>query len=114
MKIIFIQIIISTAVFAQNINFNSPENIKLFADYLFCDRDYLRAVDEYGKYLNYSEDDTVQFKIALAFSLMDDHTNAIKNFDKLSNESPFYQNSRIEELKSLFKLKLFSQLSLKV
>ncbi len=114
MKIFIIQIIISTVVLAQSVDFNSPENIKLFADYLFCDRDYLRAVDEYEKYLNFFDNDTIRFKIALAFSSMDEHTNALKNFNKLSEASQLYQLSQIEELKSFFKLKLFPQLSSKV
>ena len=114
MKIFIIQIIISTVVLAQSVDFNSPENIKLFADYLFCDHDYLRAIDEYEKYLNFFDNDTIRFKIALAFSLMDEHTNALKNFNKLSEASQLYQLSQIEELKSFFKLKLFPQLSSKV
>ncbi len=66
MKVLLIQIIISITALSQNINFNSPENIKLFADYLFCDHDYLRAIDEYEKYLKFSDEDTVRFKIAIA------------------------------------------------
>jgi len=114
MKIFIIQIIISTVVLAQSVDFNSPENIKLFADYLFCDHDYLRAIDEYEKYSNFFDNDTIRFKIALAFSSMDEHTNALKNFNKLSEASQLYQLSQIEKLKSFFKLKLFPQLSSKV
>lgn len=113
MKVLLFQIIISAAVLAQNINFNSPENIRLFADYLFCDRDYLRAIDEYEKYLSYSDEDTIRFKIALAFSAIGDQYNAIKNFNSLQETSKLYQISRIEELKSLFNLKQFSQLNSK-
>ncbi|KAB2851744.1 MAG: hypothetical protein F9K42_04720 [Ignavibacterium sp.] len=113
MKVLLFQIIISAAVLAQNINFNSPENIRLFADFLFCDRDYLRAIDEYEKYLSYSDEDTIRFKIALAFSAIGDQYNAIKNFNSLKETSKLYQISRIEELKSLFNLKQFSQLNSK-
>lgn len=113
MKVLLFQIIISAAALAQNINFNSPENIKLFADYLFCDRDYLRAIDEYEKYLSYSDEDTIRFKIALAFSAIGDQYNAIKNFNSLQETSKLYQISRIEELKLLFNLKQFSQLNSK-
>lgn len=113
MKVLLFQIIISAAALAQNINFNSPENIRLFADFLFCDRDYLRAIDEYEKYLSYSDEDTIRFKIALAFSAIGDQYNAIKNFNSLQETSKLYQISRIEELKSLFNLKQFSQLNSK-
>ncbi len=63
--------------------------------------------------MKFSDEDTVRFKIAIAFSAIDDQTNAIRYFNKLPETSRFYQLSRIEELKSLFKLKLFSELNSK-
>nr|MCU0345197.1 hypothetical protein [Ignavibacterium sp.] len=64
-KIYFFIILSSSLIFSQHIDFNSPQNIKLFADYLFCDKDYLRAIDEYEKYISLVEDDSIQFKICL-------------------------------------------------
>lgn len=111
MKIFLFQIIISTFVLAQNIDLNSPQNIKLFADYLFCEQDYLRAIDEYEKYLKYLDNDTIKFKIALAYSNMDDNANALNSFNRLSKTSVFYELSQIEKLKSLFEQKYFAQLN---
>lgn len=112
MKILFIQIFFSILVLAQNIEFNSPQNIKLFADYLFCEQDYLRAIDEYEKYLKYLDNDTIKFKIALAYSNMNENENAFQSFSRLSKNSKLYGLSQIEKLKSLFELKLFSELKL--
>jgi TM2 domain-containing membrane protein YozV len=51
-----------------SINFHSPENIKRFADYLFCEGDYLRAVEEYESIQDIMRNDTINFKIMLAYS----------------------------------------------
>ena len=41
----------------KQIDFNSEKNIKKFADYLFCDKDYLRAAEEYQKLNGYEGND---------------------------------------------------------
>ena len=81
---------------------HSPQNIKLFADYLFCDKDYLRAIDEYEKYLSVFDDDSIQFKIAVGYSAMNDQPNAFKKFSSIKKTSSFYEQSKIEILKSLY------------
>jgi tetratricopeptide (TPR) repeat protein len=104
----FIFLIFSSIVFSQeknnlaNENLSSPSNIKLFADFLFNQKDYLRAVDEYERYLNFVPDDTIQFKIALAYSLMNNFNEAAKRFNIISENSSFYKPARIEFLKSIF------------
>lgn len=87
---------------AQQIDFNSPKNIKLFADFLFCDKDYLRAIDEYEKYLSFVEDDSIEFKIAISFSKIDDQINALNKFNLIKKSSIFYASSEMEKLKSLY------------
>jgi TM2 domain-containing membrane protein YozV len=101
-KVIGLIFIFFTSVFSQQINFQSPQNIKLFADFLFCDKDYLRAIDEYEKYLITNSDDSVQFRIAFCYSLMNDQTHAMQKFDLINCSSPMYELSRMEKLKSLF------------
>lgn len=71
-KIFILTLFLFTVIYPQQINFNSPQNIKSFADYLFCDKDYLRAIEEYEKYLNIVQDDSIQFKIALSYSNIND------------------------------------------
>ena len=95
-------------MFSQQIDFQSPENIKLFADFLFCDNDYLRAIDEYEKYLVAVDDDSVQFKVAIAYSSMNDCGNAINKLSLIKITSPFYEQSKIELLKSLYLLNIDS------
>jgi len=94
--------ILFTSGFSQQIDFHSPQNIKQFADFLFCDKDYLRAIDEYEKYLNINDNDTARFKIALGYSLINDQTNALQKFRLIAESSLFYEQSRMERLKSLF------------
>lgn len=102
--IIIFMIILSSSKFAQQIDLQSPSNIKLFADYLFCEKDYLRAIDEYEKYLRTNEDDSIQFKIAFSFLEIGRYENAIEKFTKVKRTSSFYEASKIERLKLYFLL----------
>ena len=102
LKLFFFITLLTSLIFSQQIDFNSPSNIKLFADYLFCDKDYLRAIDEYEKYLQIVEDDSVQFKIAIGYSVINDQSNAYKKFSSIKRTSSFYEQSKIEMLKSLY------------
>jgi TM2 domain-containing membrane protein YozV len=101
-KTFFFAVILSSIILPQQIDFQSPQNIKLFADFLFCDKDYLRAIDEYEKYLRLIDDDSIQFKIALGYSAMNDQNNAYYKLISTKATSPFYEQSKIEMLKSLY------------
>lgn len=105
LKSIFIFFFTSVIIYSQQIDFHSAKNIKLFADYLFCDNDYLRAIDEYEKYLSVVEDDSIRFKIAIGFSLMNDEKTAFQKLVLIKDTSPFYEQSKIERLKSLYLIK---------
>jgi len=100
-KIFFLLVVILFPIYGQQIDIHSPKNIKKFADFLFCDKDYLRAIDEYKKYLQVVEDDTANYKIALGYSLINDQSNALQEFSSINNSSALYEQSRIEVLKSL-------------
>jgi TM2 domain-containing membrane protein YozV len=102
LKLFFFIALLSSFIFSQKIDFNSPQNIKLFADYLFCDKDYLRAINEYEKYLSVVDDDSVHFKVAIGYSAINDQTNACKKFSSIQKTSSFYEQSKIEMLKSLY------------
>lgn len=101
-KILFLILFLCSSIISQQINFNSPENIKLFADYLFCDKDYLRAIDEYKKYLLLADNDSVEFKIAMGYSNINDQINASNRFSLTKKSSPFYEQSKMEMLKSIY------------
>jgi TM2 domain-containing membrane protein YozV len=100
-KIFFLLVVILSPIYGQQIDIHSPKNIKKFADFLFCDKDYLRAIDEYKKYLEVVNNDTIRFKIALGYSLINDQSNALQEFSSINNSSALYEQSRIEVLKSL-------------
>ena len=101
---IFFIFLLSSVQFAQQvtIEFKSNANIKRFANYLFCNKDYLRAANEYerltGDYIN----DTTQFKIALAYSFITDYPNALDRFSAINNLSVFFYNTQLEQLKIKF------------
>ncbi len=101
-KTFFFAIILSSIILPQQIDFQSPQNIKLFADFLFCDKDYLRAIEEYENYLRVVDDDSIQFKIAIGYSAMSDFRNAGSKLSQIKTTSPFYEQSKIEMLKSLY------------
>lgn len=69
LKLIIIFLFITLKIFPQSdsFDFKSAGNIKLFADYLFCEGDYLRAAEDYEK-ISLTADDTIRFKIMLCYS----------------------------------------------
>jgi TM2 domain-containing membrane protein YozV len=68
--------------------FNSPENIKNFADFLFCSRDFLRAAGEYERLLKITENDTIRCKLALSFFNTAKYSAASDCFKTLPAGSP--------------------------
>ncbi len=97
--------------FAQNkIDFHSPENIKQFGDHLFCEKDYLRAYDEYANYLAYVNDDTVRFKSALVLQRIGSFDDALKQFSDIPSCSNLFRDSKEEYFRTLFLKKDFSAL----
>lgn len=82
--------------------FNSPEEIKLFADFLFCEKDFLRAAEEYQKVLNVSKNDTILFMQALSYSSIGDYETASKKFREVPLTSGRFINSQEELCKINF------------
>ncbi len=107
-KLIIFLFLLTSFSFAQeknpsgNIDLFSPPNIKIFGDYLYCQKDYLRAIGEYQRYLSLVSNDTIEFKIALAYSGMGDFNKAEEKFEQIKSNSPFYSDAKLEEIKSLF------------
>ncbi len=109
MKSVLVSLIIfSSIAFSQEnksadtLNLFSPSNIKNFADYLFCQQDYLRAAAEYQRYLSFGSNDTVEFKIGIAYSSMGDYNSAADKFNSIKKNSLFYPIAQMEFLKSVF------------
>jgi hypothetical protein len=107
-KIFLTILILSSIIFSQGKkhleggNLYSPPNIKSFADYLFCQKDYLRAANEYEKYLGLVKNDTIEFKIALSYSYMNNFEEASKRFMSIKESSLFYKSAHTQYLKSIF------------
>jgi tetratricopeptide (TPR) repeat protein len=101
-KITLFIFLFTSLILSQQIDFNSSQNIKLFADFLFCNKDYLRAIDEYERYLKMCENDSIQFKIAYGFLQMGNYQNAIEKFSAIKSNSIFYDAAGIEKLKVFF------------
>ena len=107
MKWILIIILIGTSCcFCQSISveFNSPENIRKFADHLFCEKDYLRAIFEYERLLGNDADDTLLFKIGLGYSFIRDYQNGNNNFSRVTSSSIWYDDAKLQQLKLYFLL----------
>lgn len=101
MKLTFLILLFSSSLLAQ-LNLQSPENIKRFADYLYCSKDYLRAGEEYDKYYSSVKDDTIQFKSALSYLMTGDLSTASIKMMSINNRSSFYLASRDEIAKINF------------
>ena len=101
-KIIFLIILFSLTVKSQTSNpLNSPENIRKFADHLFVEKDYLRSVFEYEKLLQYGRNDTVEFKIPIAYQQMGKYSLALQKFSGINKKSVYYKESEREYYKTL-------------
>ncbi len=109
---LFILLWITTVQFAQtdNVDFNSPHNIKKFADYLFCDKDYLRAALEYERLVEIDRTDTIEFKIALSYSYMKDYYSATQKFSGIIKPSVYFNEAKLEEMKVNFLINDFAGL----
>jgi hypothetical protein len=105
-------LLIAPCHFAQEkqIDFCSEKNIKKFADYLFCDKDYLRAANEYERLTAYARNDTIIFKTGLAYLFINDYRSSIDNFAKIPYSSSFYINSNLEQMKVHFLMNDYSGL----
>jgi TM2 domain-containing membrane protein YozV len=111
-EILFFLIYFIPVQFAQtgNIDFNSPDNIKSFADYLFCDKDYLRAALEYERLAETNIDDTIEFKIALSYSHIEDYHTAIKKFSIIPKSSVYFNEAKLEGMRAHFLINDFTGL----
>lgn len=84
----------------KDFDFSSPTNIKKFADFLFRDRDYLRAALEYERLISSEVKDTLLFKIAFSYSTIGDYPSAIKFFGKIPSSSSYVNESKLELIKT--------------
>jgi tetratricopeptide (TPR) repeat protein len=77
-----------------------PKNIRSFAEYLFDDGQYLRAVGEYQRFLFASDSfpqnaDSIFFKIALCYRFSENYKKSINYFQKIASE--YEQSNLLDE-----------------
>jgi hypothetical protein len=104
--IIFLQ----NLLFPQDANIYSAGNRRLFADYLYCQKDYLRAVNEYQDITGLSSNDTIRFKTGLAYLKMGKYDSASVHFSQVGNNSYFIDEAKREFFKSQFLLDNYNTL----
>ena len=115
MKIIFLFILFSFTIKPQTSNLlHTPANTRKFADHLFSGKDYLRSVFEYGKLPEYEKNDTIEFKIPLAYQLMGKYDLALEKFLSVNKESVYYDQSIKEYYKTLLQAGRYNELQSKL
>lgn len=84
----------SQIILPQSFDFNSSENIKKFANYLYCTDDYIRAISEYERYLLTNDKsifpvdyDTIRYKISVSQINLKKYDEASHNLELLFNSN---------------------------
>lgn len=90
-------------------NFFSPYNRLKFGNYLYEDKDYLRAANEFREYLKVFSNDTVQFKFANSFYKIERFTEAADNFKGLFFSFSLSEEARLMYYESIFFQKDFKK-----
>ncbi len=86
----------------QGENIFSPENRLKFGNYLYKEKDYLRALPELKEYLKTKTDDTTQFRFADCFFRLNRFSEAEYNFRTLFSSPTLADESRLKFFESLF------------
>lgn len=94
--------LIHSVTFAQSSSFDfySLENIKKFADHLFCEGDYLRAIEQYEQIDNQLVNDTIHFKIMIGYSELSLYQNSNDYLKTLSAGSKLFPDAYLLSLKN--------------
>ncbi|HSW55290.1 MAG TPA: hypothetical protein VLH59_09380 [Ignavibacteriaceae bacterium] len=78
---------------SSSFDFHSPENIKKFADHLFCEGDYLRAIEQYELINENLDNDTIKFKVMLGYSELGFFSESNDFFRGINDKSIFYPDA---------------------
>ena len=101
---------INKAQSATNNSFLSSGNRLKFGNYLFSEKDYLRAMNEYREYLKTADNDTVRFKFAECFFRIGRYDEAMENFKGLFYYSDISEEAQLGFYRSIFFKNDFTQL----
>ena len=92
----------------MNISAQSPlgflnvENRLKFGDHLFCDGDYLRAIDEYNFVLSERDNDSLKLKIGIAYQKLGRFNDAEKYFGGFSKSSLLADEVHFEYYRTIY------------
>jgi TM2 domain-containing membrane protein YozV len=87
---------------ARNNNYFSPDKRLQFGTYLYKDKDYLRAANEFKEYLKINSSDTIQFRLSNSFFKVGRFTEASDNFKGLFFSSTISEEARLMFFESSF------------
>jgi tetratricopeptide (TPR) repeat protein len=85
---------------SEEIEYFKPQNIRRFADYLFDEKQYIRAAGEYQRFLFATDSfpgnaDSIFFRIALCYRFNENYKSSINYFQKIAVE--YKQSGLMEE-----------------
>ena len=97
-----ILLLIPLSVLSQStsFDFHSTENIKKFADHLFCEGDYLRAIEQYDLINHELDNDTIEFKVMLGYSELGLFQESNEIFEGVNLKSIFYPDAYLLSMKN--------------
>lgn len=98
----------------ESLDYYTPENVLKFADYLFEQGDYIRATNEYQRYLFYQpkSSEEIRYKIALCYRLGGNQEQSIQAFQELlkrSTDSKVVSNAYLQIGVSYYLLEQFGK-----
>ncbi len=94
---ILFYLIFASGMFCQQENdIFGPLNRKIFGDYLYSQKDYLRAFDEYKNYLKVYSNDTVIYKIGCSLIEMERYNEAEDYFKTLFINSKLQDEAKLQ------------------
>jgi len=85
---------------SSSFDFHSPENVKKFADHLFCEEDYLRAIEQYELIYQKMDNDTIKFKVMLGYSELGFFSESNEFFRGINDKSIFYPDAYLLSFKN--------------
>jgi TM2 domain-containing membrane protein YozV len=98
LRIVFLAIPIANGYcqMTGNNDFLLPGNRLQFGNFLYKDKDYLRAANEFKEYLKVNSSDTVQFRLSNSFLKIGRYTESADNFKGLFFSSTLSDQARLK------------------
>lgn len=98
-------------IFAQDSDkLLSNKNRIAFGNHLFCEKDYLRAIDEFQSVLKTEWSDSLQFKVANSYYRMGMFDKSAFEFNKIITDVNFTNLAQLEKIRSFYQLGNYNKL----